>query len=135
MIAPAIGAAKPTSPTTSTCRTSPTTRTVVVSPIARPDRSSAEVSRAISPAPAGSRPSAIHMACSSGCSAMPKLGGPELMTAVPSAPTSTIGPLTSGTAPATPSVAASTSAISRGNDSFVPPLMGSTPAVSSTPWT
>src|SRR5665648_1291695 len=97
MIAPAIGAANPTSPTTSTSRISPARTTVVVSPTASPERSRAALSSVISPGPVGSRPSAIQIAVSSGARPMPKLGGPLLITAVPSVPTRTIEPLTSGT--------------------------------------
>ena len=116
MIAPAMLAPNPISPTTSTGRTSPATTTVVASPTTRPDRSSAEVSRTISPGPSGMRPSMIEPDSSSSCRPMPKLGGPELMTAVPSAPTRTIEPETSGTTPATPSTARISSSRSSGSD-------------------
>ncbi len=104
IVAPAIGAPNCTSPTTVTVRTSPPSTTDVVSPMDSPEASRVLDSGAISSGPAGARPATTLTLGSAGSSAIAKLGGPlPLAVAVPSAPTRTTGPDTSGTACATPS--------------------------------
>jgi hypothetical protein len=119
IVAPAIGPPMSTSPTTVTSVSSPWSTAVVESPIARPEDSSVADSSAISPAFSGRRPSTIEVAGSSGTDRNAMLGAWVLSTAVPSAPTSTSDPWTSGIACATPSTAATWSTRSTGTGTRV----------------
>ena len=107
MVAPATGPKPAISPTTVTGTISPPTTIRVSSPIARPEVASVVDSRAISSAPCGARPATTSWAGSSGKNAKPKLGAPPEDTAVPSAPTRTTPPVSSGRTTSTPSTAAS----------------------------
>lgn len=106
MVAPAIEAPMSTMPVSVASVSCPPTTRVVVSPTASPVVSSAPASSMNSAGPLGAAPSEIGVAGSSAYQASPKVGAPVVGGTVPSAPTSTSGPVRSAKAWATPSTCA-----------------------------